>query len=83
MKSGRPRPTAIEVPLDVLAAEREVSLGEPLPAVLESGDPAALQRAAETLGKAERPLILAGGGVIAGEAWAELLRWPRRSPRRW
>jgi acetolactate synthase-1/2/3 large subunit len=73
MKSGRPRPTAIEVPLDVLAAEREVSLGEPLPPILESGDPAALKRAAEALGKAERPLILAGGGVIAGEAWTELL----------
>jgi acetolactate synthase-1/2/3 large subunit len=73
MKSGRPRPTAIEVPLDVLAAEREVSLGEPLPTVQEAGDPAALKRAAETLGKAERPLIIAGGGVIAAEAWSELL----------
>ena len=72
MRSGRPRPTAIEVPLDVLAAEREVTLGEPRAPTLEAGDPALLERAAEALGKAERPLIIAGGGVIAAEGWREL-----------
>jgi acetolactate synthase-1/2/3 large subunit len=72
MRSGRPRPTAIEVPPDVLMARREVELGLPLPPVSEPGDPALLQRGAEILARADRPVIVAGGGVIAAEAWAEL-----------
>jgi acetolactate synthase I/II/III large subunit len=73
MRSGRPRPTAIEIPPDVLMAEREVELREPLTPAVETGNPALLQQAAEILGEAERPLIIAGGGVLAAEAWSELL----------
>lgn len=72
MRSGRPRPTAIEIPPDVLMAQREVELRDPLTPTIETGDPAQLQQAAEILGKAERPVIVAGGGVLSAEAWDEL-----------
>ena len=72
LRSGRPRPVAIEIPPDVLQMSTEVRLRDPLPGDRLSGDPAALERAAEALGKAERPLILAGGGVLAAGAWADL-----------
>jgi thiamine pyrophosphate-dependent acetolactate synthase large subunit-like protein len=69
MRSGHPRPTFVEVPLDVAGAEAEVEL---LPPVEDypraSGSPEAIVRAAEVLGKARQPIILAGGGVIAAEA---------------
>ena len=72
MRSGRPRPTAIEIPPDVLMAQREVELRDSLPPTVEAGDPAQLKQAAEILGKAERPVIVAGGGVLSAEAWDEL-----------
>jgi acetolactate synthase I/II/III large subunit len=72
MRSGRPRPTAIEVPPDVLTAQREVELRDPLTPAVETGDPELLQQAAEILGNAARPAIVAGGGVLAAAAWDEL-----------
>ncbi len=82
LRSGRPRPVAIEVPPDVLQRTGQVRLGEPLPPDTTAGDPDLLERAAEALGKAERPLIFSGGGVLAAGAWdalrqvAELLEAP-------
>src|SRR5690349_21709146 len=59
LRSGRPRPVAIEIPPDVLGMSTEVTLRDPIPGDRLSGDPAALESAAEALGRAERPLILA------------------------
>lgn len=73
MHSGRPRPTAIEIPPDVLMAQREVELREPLAPTVETGNPALLEQAADIVKKAQRPVIVAGGGVLAAEAWTELL----------
>jgi acetolactate synthase-1/2/3 large subunit len=72
LRSGRPRPVEIEVPPDVLQGRAEVDLRQPLKPERSAGDPALLERAAEALGRAERPLILAGGGVLAAGAWEEL-----------
>ena len=72
LRSGRPRPVEIEIPPDVLQQTAEVRLGQPLPPDRQPGDPALLERAAALLGQAERPLILAGGGVQAAGAWEEL-----------
>src|SRR5262245_19022074 len=72
LRSGRPRPVAIEIPPDVLQMATEVTLRDRLDGDRLPGDPAALEQAAEALGKAERPLILAGGGVLAAGAWPEL-----------
>jgi acetolactate synthase-1/2/3 large subunit len=72
LRSGRPRPVEIEIPPDVLQREADVELRQPLAPDKAPGDPALLERAAELLGKAERPLIIAGGGVMAAEAWEQV-----------
>jgi acetolactate synthase-1/2/3 large subunit len=73
LTSGRRRPVEIEIPPDVLQARADVRLPEPVvsnrPRI---EDPDLLDRAAEALGKAERPLILVGGGVLASDASEEL-----------
>ena len=38
-----------------------------------------IERAAAELAAAERPVIVAGGGVLTSGAWNELTAWPRRS----
>lgn len=70
LRTGRPRPVAIEVPPAVFAATEEVSLGQPAAgsAAAASGDPRAVQRAAELLVSARRPVIWAGGGVMRAKA---------------
>src|SRR5579864_7719803 len=83
LRSGRPRPVGLEVPPDVLQAVADISLSEPVqrnePIV---PDAALIERAAELLACAERPLIYAGGGAVAGDAskplraLAELLECP-------
>src|SRR5688572_28133675 len=72
LRSGRPRPVEIEIPPDVLQRSADVELRQPYRPEKAAGDPALLERAAELLGRAERPLILAGGGVQSAEAWEEL-----------
>jgi len=72
LRSGRPRPVEIEIPPDILQREADVELRQPYAPDKNPGDPSLLERAAELLGKAERPLIIAGGGVLSAEAWEEL-----------
>ncbi|HYY88004.1 MAG TPA: thiamine pyrophosphate-binding protein, partial [Chloroflexota bacterium] len=79
MRTARPRPTLIEVPMDVAAAEDEVeplapSEGESRP----SADPRTIAHAAELLGAARRPLVIAGGGAVSAEAGP----WVRRVAQR-
>lgn len=75
LTSGRRRPVEIEIPPDVLQAKADVRLPEPVvPERPRVEDTDALERAAEALGKAEKPLIFAGGGVLAAEASEALLR---------
>ena len=72
LKSGRPRPVEIEIPVDVLMSEAEVEFYEPgMPRQIE-GDPDLLEKAAQALGNSRRPLIFVGGGIISSEATAEL-----------
>ena len=75
LQTGRPRPVEIEIPPDVLAAVDDVTLIEPEVWVRSEEHPAdedALERAAQLLGRAERPLICSGGGVLSAGAWEEL-----------
>ena len=75
LQSGRPRPVEIEIPPDVLGAVGDVTLLEPETWVrseeYRAGE-GALDEAARLLGRAERPLICAGGGVLSAEAWEEV-----------
>ncbi len=65
MLSDRPRPVGLEIPLDVLSAKAEMSLS-PLPLAVRrpAVDPDAIDRAAQLLGQAKRPLIFVGGGAM-------------------
>ena len=61
----RPRPVYIEVPLDVLEAETELTQSALAPRTFSAVPPAdadAVDRAARLLGTAQDPVILAGGG---------------------
>jgi acetolactate synthase-1/2/3 large subunit len=74
--SGRRRPVVVEAPLDVLGQLAEV--GSPATdgiAPPPAPDPDMVERAAQSLGRAERPVIFAGGGVLGAEA--ELLELAR------
>lgn len=72
-RSGKPGPVLVDIPQDVLASEIEFSgykpVGKP-PRV--RGDSDAIKAAAAALAKAERPLIVSGGGAIAADAAAEV-----------
>jgi acetolactate synthase I/II/III large subunit len=77
--SGRPGPAILLCPYDVIevakvaAGPRAAALGRyPLDRTL--ADPARIAAAADLLAKAERPLIVAGGGVHLSDAAAELAR---------
>jgi acetolactate synthase I/II/III large subunit len=77
LTSGRPRPVALEVPLDVLAEKSEVALSDPLPTEPPpAAGPDAIKKAAEILSASKQPLIIAGGGSFG--AGAEILRLAER-----
>jgi acetolactate synthase-1/2/3 large subunit len=72
LRNGRPRPVALEAPLDVWAREAEVDVsGSARAAAVATPDPRAVAQAALLLGKAKRPLIMVGSG--ADDAGPELL----------
>lgn len=67
LRTGRPRPVEIEVPPDVLEASAEVKLLVPIRTEPLMPDPISTREAAKILSEANRPIILAGGGVISSE----------------
>ena len=70
MRSGRPGPVLIDLPLDVQLAEIEFDIEtyEPLPVYKPSATRPQAQKALDMLCAAERPLIVSGGGVINANA---------------
>ncbi|NCT83505.1 MAG: glyoxylate carboligase [Comamonadaceae bacterium] len=74
MRSGRPGPVLIDLPFDVMMAEIEFDIDtyEPLPVYKPAASRKQIERALEMLNEAERPLIVAGGGIINADA-SELL----------
>jgi len=85
MLSGRPRPVALECPIDVWPQQAPVVLGEPAKAVSVAIDPVALTRAAEMAARAKSPMIVVGSGAQdasgAIKDLAELLQAPVVSHR--
>src|SRR5438067_384322 len=72
MADGRPRPVALEMPLDMMALETEVALPDPeppLPAPVV--DEELIAQAAKLLAGAKHPLIYVGSGAM--HAGAEVL----------
>jgi tartronate-semialdehyde synthase len=77
MRSGRPGPVLIDLPLDVQLAEIEFDEDtySPLPVYKPKATRAQIEKAFAMLQAAERPLIVAGGGVINADAAEELVEF--------
>lgn len=75
-RSGRPGPVLIDLPVDVQKAEIDAVVPEE-PFSLQSDkpatDPKTIRRAAELINAAERPVILAGHGVLMSGAMTALV----------
>jgi tartronate-semialdehyde synthase len=74
MRSGRPGPVLIDLPIDVQLSEIDFDPDtyQPLPVYRPAASRAQAEKAIDLLSSAERPVIVAGGGVINADA-AELL----------
>jgi acetolactate synthase-1/2/3 large subunit len=74
--SGRPGPVLVDVTKDVLTGQGHyqpvTSIHLPGYKVFTEGHTGQIRRAAQMIQEAERPLIYAGGGIIAAGAAAEL-----------
>lgn len=70
MRSARPGPVLIDLPLDVQLAEIEFDdeTYEPLPVYKPAATRAQVEKALTMLNEAEKPLVVAGGGVINADA---------------
>jgi acetolactate synthase-1/2/3 large subunit/sulfoacetaldehyde acetyltransferase len=74
--SGKQGPVFLDIPRDLLdnqTIDAEITAPAAYRAVDQRtpGDPAAIERAAQLLAGAQRPVLLAGGGVIDAEASAD------------
>lgn len=79
-QSGRPGPVVIDVPKDTTAPNEKFAYEYPKEIFIRSYQPSIkghsgqIRRAAETLLKAKRPVLYAGGGVVLGNASEQLRR---------
>ena len=77
-KEGRPGPVLIDIPRDLMLSEVEYTKAEPEMVTTAIPGPEFItyvDEAAELIGRAKRPLVIAGGGVISADASAELTAW--------
>ncbi|MBG6077347.1 glyoxylate carboligase [Polaromonas sp. CG_9.11] len=70
MRSGRPGPVLLDLPFDVQMTEIEFDIDtyEPLPVYKPFASRKQIEKALDMLAQAERPLIVAGGGIINADA---------------
>jgi tartronate-semialdehyde synthase len=70
MRSGRPGPVLIDLPIDVQLTEIEFDIEtyQPLPVYKPAASRAQAEKAIDMLCAAERPLLVCGGGVINADA---------------
>src|SRR4249920_1697731 len=70
MRSGRPGPVLIDLPFDVQMAEIEFDIDtyEPLPVYKPAASRKQVEKALDMLAAANKPLIVAGGGIINADA---------------
>jgi acetolactate synthase-1/2/3 large subunit len=79
--TGRPGPVVVDIPKDVTANKTEYSY--PATVSMRSynpvtkGHPGQIKKAIQLLATAQRPMIYTGGGVILGDASAELAQMVR------
>ncbi|MDV6373161.1 glyoxylate carboligase [Deinococcus arenicola] len=77
MRSGRPGPVHIDLPFDVQMGEIEFDIDtyEPLTPYKPAATRAQIEKSLEMLFASERPLLVAGGGIINADASAELVQF--------
>jgi tartronate-semialdehyde synthase len=70
MRSGRPGPVLIDLPFDVQNTEIEFDIDtyEPMPVIKPAATRAQVAKVLDMLAEAERPVIIAGGGIINADA---------------
>ena len=75
MRSGRPGPVLLDLPINVQLAEIEfdIDLYEPMPIEKPRASRKQAEKALELLTASDRPLIVAGGGIINAGASARLV----------
>ncbi|HCS62513.1 MAG TPA: glyoxylate carboligase [Microbacterium sp.] len=75
MRSGRPGPVLLDLPIDVQMTEIEFDIAayEPLPVVNPSATRIQAEKAIDMLVASEHPLLISGGGVINAGASARLV----------
>src|SRR5271166_6352198 len=78
-ESGTPGPVAVVLPEDIFDEETEAELNPARPRIAAGPRAEDLDRLAQMLGEAERPLVLVGGALLAdavhdGSAFADLNR---------
>ncbi|GAA1268300.1 glyoxylate carboligase [Pseudonocardia aurantiaca] len=75
MRSGRPGPVLIDLPFDVQLAEIDFDPDTyaPLPVHRPAATRAQIDKALDMLDRAERPLIVAGGGIVNADAAEQLV----------
>lgn len=77
MRSGRPGPVLIDLPFDVQMAEIEFDIDtyEPLSVYKPAASRAQAEKAIDMLMAADKPLIVAGGGIVNADASALLVEF--------
>ena len=77
MRSGRPGPVLIDLPFDVQMAEIEFDIDayEPLPLAKPATNRVQAEKAIAMLNDAERPLLVAGGGIFNADAADKLVEF--------
>ncbi|MDP2999348.1 MAG: biosynthetic-type acetolactate synthase large subunit [Bryobacterales bacterium] len=75
-KSGRPGPVLVDIPKDVFAAQTHYtpvgSIHLPGYKIYTEGHTGQIRRAAQMMWESSRPMVYAGGGIVAAEASGEL-----------
>ena len=75
-QEGRPGPVLIDIPRDVQLEETDFvgypALPEPEPEPLTAATREQVTKAARLINQAERPVLIAGHGILTSHAWEEL-----------
>ena len=82
-RTGRPGPVLIDIPKDIAAASAEVEIPSkasiPLSKFVPTADISQIDKIAELIKHAKKPLIYAGGGVVNAGASEELYKFARKT----
>ncbi|HWQ28675.1 MAG TPA: biosynthetic-type acetolactate synthase large subunit [Dehalococcoidia bacterium] len=81
--TGRPGPVLVDIPRDIQQQEAEFTWLDSIELrgykPVTEGHPLQIKRAAELIAEAERPVILAGHGVVISRAWDELVEFAEKT----